>query len=108
MSRVIILFVIFVCTVALPQGIHKRDVDKIAFPDEVASTTNSPKANEAEVSEAPKGNGTDLDNRFLGVGLGLGLALGQKLIGGHHGGYYPHHGGGKSLTISFNFNKKNY
>lgn len=98
MLRLIIPLTIFVCIFALPRELQKRDVDKIAFPDEVAATTSSPKVatNEVADSETPKGNGTDLDNRFLGVGLGLGLALGNKLLGGHHGGggYYPHHGGG--------------
>lgn len=97
MSRVIIPFLFFVCAFALPQEINKRNDDKIAFPDEIISSTNSPKViSEAEDPAVPKGNGTDLDNRFLGVGVGLGLALGQKLLGGHHGGYYPHygHGGG--------------
>lgn len=113
MLRLVVALTIFVCAFAIPRHIQKRDVDKIAFPDEVAASSTNPKEvpkaspNEVQAGvqdpEAPKGNGTDLDNRFLGIGAGLGYALGQKLFHGGHGGggYYPHHGGGGKLYISF-------
>ena len=98
MLRLIIPLSVFICIFALPREIQKRDTDQIAFPDEGEASTPETPVNATELSDAEgtSGNGTDLDNRFLGLGVGLGYALGQKLLGGHHGGYYPHHGGGKS------------
>lgn len=88
MFRIIIPLTIFACVLALPAEIReKRDdakSDQIAFPQETDEKVNLN-------STAPAGNGTDLDNRFLGVGIGLGLAVGQKLLGhghGYHGGKY--------------------
>lgn len=82
---------IIVCIFALPHKIREqRDTSK---SDAISFPQDSPLGNEqkpvVDGEAAPAGNGTDLDSRFLGVGIGLGYALGQKLLGGHH------HGGGE-------------
>lgn len=85
MMKLIVLLTIFGYIFALPINVQKRDVDKIAFPDEIEASTSTLNIKPQKVEEplADKGNGTDLDNRFLGLGVGLGYALGQKLFGGH-------------------------
>lgn len=85
MFKILIPLSILVCVLALPRAIReKRDdakSDQIAFPQETDEKVNLN-------ATKPAGNGTDLDNRFLGVGIGLGYAIGEKLLGhGHHGNF---------------------
>ena len=93
MLKLLVPLSIIVCIVALPHQVREKRAEKsdqISYPKE-----DDAKAAAVE-EKAPTGNGTEVDSRFLGVGIGLGLAVGQKLLGGgHHHGY----GGVKSLIF---------
>lgn len=76
MLRFILCLSVFVGILALPHQLNREKRDDQAKSDQIAF----PKEDNAEIapkvegdSEAPAGNGTDLDSRFLGVGVGLGL-----------------------------------
>lgn len=93
MLKLLVQLSIIVCIVALPHQVREKRAEKsdqISYPKE-----DDEKAAAPVEEKAPTGNGTEVDSRFLGVGIGLGLAVGNKLLGGgHHQGY----GGLKSFS----------
>lgn len=101
MLRFLIPLSIIVCIVALPHEVREKRAEKsdqISYPKE--NEENAAAVVVAEKAPAT-GNGTEVDSRFLGVGIGLGLAVGQKLLGGghhqHHHNHYDRGYGGKKF-----------
>lgn len=87
MLRLVVIFAIFVCIFAFPTP-SENEEEKIIFPQEDLIETT---AASLEIESATDQNGTEVESRFLGFGLGLGYALGQRVFGHqpyHHSTYY--------------------